>query len=103
MWTPWGQSDDSTQYARGIVFYSTPSHGGFHLSAGRLAKMPEHLRSLSGYPDGWYEEDCDWAAVAYMFADELAGKRSFEATAQEVRDNARETLMHWHPELAGLL
>lgn len=61
--TPWGTSDYSKKIARGVVFYGTPSHGGYHLSPTMNAKVPGALRN----PKGWYEEDCDWAIVAYVF------------------------------------
>lgn len=66
--TPWGQSQDETGKAPGIVRYSTASHGGFGLSAEREAE----LRAI--FPDfrcfagkGWYEEDQDWAIVVVAF------------------------------------
>ena len=69
--TPWGPSDHQTHVAPGIVFHSTPSHGGYHLDAKRnaqvLAKFPG-FRTFCGSV-GWYEEDCDWAAVALTFPD----------------------------------
>lgn len=69
--TPWGLSDSQTIVAPGIVFYSTPSHGGYGLSPERnaevLAKFPGFV-PFCGHA-GWYEEDCDWAAVALTFPD----------------------------------
>jgi hypothetical protein len=78
--TPWGAAQHSKVYAPGITFFSTASHGGFRLTAQRVAQMPDALRaivpcahehnphSLSG-PGAprWYEEDCDWALVALAF------------------------------------
>src|SRR5207248_2595464 len=69
--TPWGLSQTTTRHAPGITFYSTASHGGFHLSAGRLAQVHPAMRELSGYPAGWFEEDCDWAVVGLHFPAEL--------------------------------
>lgn len=69
--TPWGISDYTTKIAPGIISYSTPSHGGIHLSPTRLKEMPEVLRLESG----WYEEDCDWCLV-------YANKRSPMALAE---------------------
>lgn len=67
--TPWGAADFATEYAPGLVLYSTPGHGGFHVSPYRLALMPEPYRSHSPFcrEAGWYEEDCDWAVVALAF------------------------------------
>lgn len=63
MRTPWGPSDYEKEYAEGVTFYGTPSHGGFKLSAARNRDVVPSLR-LDG---GWYEEDCDWYRVAYTF------------------------------------
>jgi hypothetical protein len=63
IWTPWGLSDSNTALAPGIGSYSTPSHGGIHLDDEHNRKMPEAMRNV----DGWYEEDCEWAKVAFVF------------------------------------
>ena len=70
--TPWGRSEHARVIAEGIVFHSTASHGGFKLSAGRLAEMPGALRRISlesklHGPGGWFEEDCEAAAVVFGF------------------------------------
>lgn len=69
--TPWGVADGAVEYAPGIVFFETPSHGGLWLSKARLAEMPARLRAVKPFcgVDGWYEEDCDWAIVALAFPD----------------------------------
>lgn len=82
--TPWGYSDSATDYARGVTFYSTPSHGGLHVAPTLNATIPDHLREASG----WYEEDCDWCRVVLAFPDLF--------TAEE-RVDAESTLRHWHP------
>ena len=61
--TPWGQADDVRVHAKGILFYQTPSHGGFHLDTQCNALIPDHWRNA----DGWYEEDSEWAKVAVTF------------------------------------
>lgn len=61
--TPWGPSQFSERLAPGIMSYSTGSHGGIHLSPARNAQVHPAWRR----PDGWYEEDCDWAIVAFTF------------------------------------
>lgn len=61
--TPWGASQGVTVYAEGVVLHHTASHGGFHLATDRNAKVHSMLRSS----DGYYEEDCCWAAVAMTF------------------------------------
>lgn len=61
--TPWGASQGATVYAEGVVSHHTASHGGFHLSSDRNAQVHPMLRAS----DGFYEEDCCWAAVAVTF------------------------------------
>ena len=88
--TLWGTADHKTRHARGIIWYGTPSHGGFHLSPGRMTEVPPALRTM-GEPDGrggrWFEEDCEWPAVSlafpHIFPDEQA--------------RALECLKNWHP------
>ncbi|WP_442755644.1 DUF7007 domain-containing protein [Methylocystis sp. JAN1] len=91
--TPWGAADREKFYAEGIVFYSTPSHGGFRLDALRNAKVHPLLREA----DGYYEEDCAWAKVAFTFP-ELFSKDHYDA--------AVATIKNWCPdayeEIAGV-
>ena len=68
MHTPWGASQQQKKIADGITSYSTASHGGYHVSAARLAEMPDCIRDFKTYAGtGWYEEDCDWCLVALSF------------------------------------
>jgi hypothetical protein len=61
--TPWGTSQGATVYADGVVSHSTAGHGGFELSPERNIRIHPSLRAA----DGFYEEDCCWAAVAQAF------------------------------------
>jgi hypothetical protein len=94
--TPWGPSQSSKEYAPGIVFHSTASHGGFYLSPERVAAMPQCLRDFVPFggpqpgPGRWLEEDCDWVVVA------LAFPQLFPADAIPA---ALKTLEHYKPEL----
>lgn len=74
--TPWGVSQGATRYADGVVSHSTASHGGFHLSPDRNAKVHWQLRAA----DGFYEEDCCWVAVALAFPNLFT---DFEKTCAE--------------------
>lgn len=85
VYTPWGKADHEKIYAEGIVFYGTPSHGGFKLDRVRNAQMPSALRERGG----WYEEDCAWAKVAYAFPDIFP---------KEERASAIQTLKAWYPD-----
>ena len=83
--TPWGVADYAREYAAGIIFYGTPSHGGFKLSAERLVRMHPALRET----DGWFEEDCDWAKVAFAFP---------ECFTDEQHEAAIRALKDWYPD-----
>lgn len=84
-WSPWGASQGGSVYAEGIVFHVTASHGGFNLDDARNAAMPAALR-IEG---GWYEEDCDWAMVAFGFP------KLFTAYERRI---AEKTLRDTYPE-----
>lgn len=83
--TPWGMSDSSKRYARGVVSYTTPGHGGFHLSK----TMNSLVHSAWRKANGWYEEDCEWAIVALTFPHLF---RAPEIAA------ARSTAKSWYPD-----
>jgi hypothetical protein len=61
--TLWGTSQQSYHYADGVLCHSTAGHGGFHLSRERNIEVHAMLRN----DDGWYEEDAEWAKVAFTF------------------------------------
>ena len=61
--TPWGPSQGKTVLSLGIIQYSTAGHGGIHVCPSLNAQIHEAWRE----ENGWYEEDCDWAVVAYHF------------------------------------
>jgi len=82
--TPWGAADNVEIYGEGVMFYSTPSHGGFKVYKKLNGAIPEAYRNANG----WYEEDCEWAKVAaglpHLFTD------------RELR-TAERTLKNWFP------
>ncbi|MCP5386060.1 MAG: hypothetical protein H6916_04480 [Novosphingobium sp.] len=84
--TPWGTSQQSYRYADGILCHSTAGHGGFFLSTERNALVDAQWRNA----DGWYEEDAEWAKVAFTFPDRF--------TTRE-RRCAAETLRHDYPDV----
>ncbi|MBL0967002.1 MAG: hypothetical protein IBJ05_09295, partial [Blastomonas sp.] len=83
--TPWGSSQSATRYAQGILFYTTASHGGFHLDPERNAAMPPALC----LPGGWYEEDVDWALIAAGYP---------ELFTDLEKRMAERILRQWRPE-----
>jgi len=72
--TPWGAPEEIKQIAPGIIWYETPSHGGFWLSPERNAQVPLRDRQESFCQNGmlgWYEEDCDAEIVRRTFPEIL--------------------------------
>lgn len=68
--TPWGIADAEEQIAPGIMFYETPSHGGYFLDMIANAKVPLSWQEASFNRQGlrgWYEEDCDSVLVVLTF------------------------------------
>lgn len=83
--TPWGTPDSCREIASGIIFYSTPSHGGFWLSTERRNEIHPVLRKQ----DGWYEEDAEWSKVVLGFS------RYF---SEEEKEKALSTLKNYFPD-----
>jgi hypothetical protein len=70
MQTPWGRADNRVAVGNGgIAFFSTPSHGGYYVPPELRETMPQPYRAHEPFcrQAGWYEEDCDWSAVALSF------------------------------------
>ena len=74
MQTPWGTSDHTIRLARGVVWVSTPSHGGFlftreaaHKYLTEEARLAAETFGCFGYGTGRYafEEDCKYAIVLF--------------------------------------
>ena len=86
--TPWGKSDSKKIITRGIVFYGTPSHGGYHVSKKLLQTMPKAFVDHNDLTrHGWFEEDCLWSFVALSFP------LFFEKDLQL----AHSTCKNWYP------
>ena len=80
--TPWGTAQTATYFGEGLVQYSTAGHGGFHVSAGLLKRMPEYLQTRDKYTNGkagWFEEDCAWAIVAICYPERFTQYERQEA------------------------
>jgi hypothetical protein len=83
--TPWGLADH-IQVIRSpagnvITFYGTPSHGGYHLDLDMRSKIPEEIDEFRIGSDGWFEEDVDWAIVAYVYPEFFPPETKAEAEA----------------------
>jgi len=61
--TYWGKSQTAKKITDGIIFYTTASHGGFHVSK----KLNQQIHWGWRREDGWYEEDCEWSIVVLTF------------------------------------
>ena len=85
--TPWGKADCCTKYATGIISYSTPSHGGYHLSLGRMKQLPEMIQEYWDSSCPWFEEDCNWALVVLAFP---------QYFTYEHHEDAIRTVRQWH-------
>lgn len=79
--TPWGASQYTKNYCRGINFYSTSRHGGFKVSPTVNDKIHEAYRNA----DGWYEEDCEAAKVIHSFP-ELFTPEQIEGAEKTIKN-----------------
>ena len=61
MRTPWGLTDNVETDE--IAWYSTPGHGGYHVTGQAETNIPRVARDASWAGHPWYEEDCDWVMV----------------------------------------
>lgn len=91
--SPWGLVDEVREHAPGVYFVTTPSHGGFLVTADAWRRMPQGLRAIGSPWGGMYafEEDCCYAAVVLAFPDAFA-PASVEVAARTVRA--------WYPKHA---
>lgn len=89
--TLWGRAQQSTRYAEGIVFHSTASHGGFFVEPERNALIHAMLRNANG----WYEEDGEWAKVAFGFPSLFTARerRLAEKSLRDHEPDAWETIL----------
>lgn len=91
--TPWGLSQHAVIYGEGVVVHVTASHGGFALTPERNARIHVLLRADNGF----YEEDCAWAAVTQAFPElftELE-RRTADRTLRDSYPDAWEAI-HGH-------
>jgi hypothetical protein len=86
--SPWGEVQHATRFVDGIYSVSTAGHGGFKVSDQFNRLIPEPFRA----DGGWYEEDCDWAAVVFFI--QVPFRENGKIT-DAVR-SARSALRVWH-------
>lgn len=73
--TPWGYADQVDEIGdKGILFVSTPSHGGLFVPDELITQMPAELRGSNSYSGkgNWFEEDCEWAIPVLAFPEEFS-------------------------------
>jgi len=108
MSTPWGRIQNVEAFERGIAFVSTGSHGGARVAPSyakkHLSPLAIELATRSGGSDTYlyYEEDSQWAIVAWELP-HLWPKffsSSPDKTAAEQKDYLAGTLAHWEPKYA---
>ena len=68
--TPWGERDSIAEYAEGVAFVSTPSHGGSMVHDSIPLSDAAKSRAIHITDDvgeSWYffEEDCDFAIAVF--------------------------------------
>jgi hypothetical protein len=85
--SPWGVVDAVTPFKDGVVFVSTPSHGGFWVPQEQQHRLPSAIAPMHGR--SWFEEDCEaWVVVlAFDLEDDEAE-----------RGRAIAILAHWKPD-----
>lgn len=86
--SPWGPIQQVYPLLDGVTMVSTARHGGMHLSARRLATMPESMRS----EDGWYEEDYEVAMPLFCFHHEFVKLSGVNISP---RDQLAQDIKRW--------
>ena len=98
--SPWGPIQGAERLAEGITSVWTASHGGIHLSCERLAAMPITLRRVVRDPGSrWFEEDCEWCAVALSFPEAFPTPPHHDGPP--ISYIAERTLRHYYPSAAA--
>ena len=95
--TPWGKPQNVETIAEGINFYSTASHGGYHLSHARMNQVPIYLQNTFA-GGAWFEEDCDWSIVALVFESDFRRYYNDIERSNLVIKSAIATMKHFRPE-----
>jgi len=94
--SPWGAIEHATCISHGLWRINTESHGGYWVSAARMAELPAEVKTgFSGYRNYW-EEDCDWAPLAIMWPDDFCQGLAPNTTQEMIVAYARQ-LMERHP------
>ena len=98
--TPWGIAEYETVLAKGIISYSTASHGGIWLSPERQAELGYNKNWLN--TSEWWEEDHDWAVPFAFFCEaiwEHCKHRNFKKTMKA----AIWLVKNEHPDMLAII
>jgi hypothetical protein len=97
--TPWGKSQCSKKYMRGVNEYGTAGHGGICVSKGVAKKylskyaIDVAIKYGNGY---WFEEDCEWAIVAYEVPGVLEAMNE-NSNKIFTKEYILKYILKWHP------
>lgn len=89
----WGEPDTQREVIPGVIWVTSPSHGGIVLSNERNAQMPDYMRRA----DAVYEEDCNWCLPVYAFDCAQQFAAIVGSTGERIMMEAKRTMDRWHP------
>lgn len=109
MKTPWGLSQHSYPITDGMVLVETASHGGVLVTKRQASRFLSPAALAVGKPYGSslaYEEDCDLHVIVYELPElwaQMENRQYADAgeppvTAEQVKQQALESLALWHTE-----
>lgn len=100
--SPWGGIQHSSIIARGLKAVSTAGHGGYMVTqkfADKYLSEACKKRALEYSNYLCYEEDCDYAILAYDLLDTFGEKmKSEKKTMEEYKNSLIESLSYYNPE-----
>ena len=99
-YSPWGSIDRTENLTPGVAIVSTPRHGGVRVSKNfALANLSKHARKAAIEESScyWYEEDADWAIVAFECPDLRPQFYQYSSTPPcDWESDLRKTLTFWN-------
>jgi hypothetical protein len=79
--TPWGNAHGAYEYAEGLIFVHTASHGGLYCSAARWGELMRAFPAWRSFNNlaGWLEEDEDFALGPLLWPEAFDPQAVFNA------------------------